>query len=125
MLALPGHAGRELTRHAGHRCCATLPRGSSRLTITNADGWSELRKSKKDLVLRVFAGDAAALAEAAAAERASLEASDGAAAEKAAAEGRKAAKAMKAVAAADGGAAGGASADEPKPKRAKKKLQLP
>ena len=120
------------------------------VSITAADGWAELRKSDKALVLRVFDGDAAALAEAAAAERASLgDATNMPAADKAedkaAAKAEKKKKALKAAAAEEdgsgGGAAGGsgggvaaaaavgaaagaAAGDEPKAKKAKKKLAL-
>jgi hypothetical protein len=112
------------------------------VTITAADGWAALRKSDKALVLRVFDGDAAALAEAAAAERAALDAADKPAAGKVdkAEKKKKKAEALKAApeaAAAEApggdarrasaefvGADGGVADDKPKVKKAKKKLAL-
>ena len=135
--------GRTFWRHLSCVNAGIIQSVKERLvTITAADGWATLRKRDKALVLRVFDGDAAALAEAAAAERASHAASDKPAAGKPdKAEKKKKAKALKAAAEAavvgdaSGGSAGrgsaeffgadgGASDDEPKVKKAKKKLAL-
>ena len=133
--------GRTFWRHLSCVNDGIIQSVKARLvTITAADGWAALRKSDKALVLRVFDGDAAALAEAAAAERAALDAADKPAvgtvdkAEQKKAEALKAAPEVAAAEAPGGdarrasaefvGADGGVANDEPKVKKAKKKLAL-
>jgi len=121
-------------KQAAVACRSLTGAGAAQESIEAAEGWSSLRKGEQALVLRVFAGDAAALAEAAQANAAAVEADDDARLAAAGKKMVKAAKKAKAAAAELGAAAAAgeaaatepaeADSDGPPRKKAKKKLRL-